>query len=1060
MKKILLFALVAMIGMPVLAQEEVDVTEYIANAGFDEDLTWQVDGSKKEIVDQSNILSNRSIAGIAADNSVYALVNPSTPNKRSDGRTLEATNGFIGQVKGWENVNNQTFPKCEWVYFGTIPYDLKSQAIPIADDGSTYLEVPARPAVASGEDNIGFAYLRAGWGGRAVYKQTVKLPCAQYRLEYWAININPNGTNGKNLSKVTCRRDVWEDETGFSDQEWTLHTIEFTPTTDFSMEFGFESSGGSGSNPFLCIDGIKLIKIGEADEIDILVEDCLYYLEQLRDIRDEMTDYQGLANEIEEVYMALDDKIDTDNVEEARQLLQDIKDAIEKYQKVMEDVVALDELIAEAEQLAYETDYPGKAELESAIDKYQAVVANGGSAEIKEALEGLQEAINAYYESQVGTMENPANFTHRVANPWFVARSGQPKMGEYGLYEFPHEFDEEHPYEVGSAPFDGTSDGWYKSGTEQGGDQRLNWQQGRTCWNAWASGFTGTLGIAQDLTGLPAGFYKVSADLITQAGYCTDQHTYAKGVLGNTKSEALTYDTWVDGGIGEWETLTTTDAIIVPDGKLTIGAMGTGNGQASAGWFLATNFKLLYCGPATEEQIAEALNARVAELKEEVKNMHFAADQAKAEEILTNYEISKDLEMLNEVTTLVETSEGKYNEIMAEGKTIPTVDEALSNGDYDEAAPIARFALDYVKSYIASDEATYEGVDAKIDELKNYVNTYIPAFQEAAELKNKTASEQVKKVLGDRMASHTNLLCTEMKDKETVDAYVEELKTLVYNCKKQDSYDTNPDATDYTSFIQNPMAEAETGWNLTYSDGPIKSGQWWNGDDAVRYFDSYNSTEGALRYYGEQVVLGVPNGTYTIGADVRTSGEGAFIFGANGGAAKTDTTWVEIPMQYYTYISDETGEEVTDRATDKWGQIWEEAVARFATMTDDDPDYFEVQNIVNANMGEGRGWMRLEVPGVVVKDHKIVIGMAVGPEYTGKEFTGTWFSVCNWRLTLTAKGDNSGWDGPLATGIEEVGVEKMAVDGIYTVNGMRTNKLQRGLNIVVRDGKAMKIMVK
>ena len=233
MKKILLFALVAMIGMPVLAQEEIDVTEYIANAGFDEDLTWQVDGSKKEIVDQSNILSNRSIAGIAADNSVYALVNPSTPNKRSDGRTLEATNGFIGQVKGWENVNNQTFPKCEWVYFGTIPYDLKSQAIPIADDGSTYLEVPARPAVASGEDNIGFAYLRAGWGGRAVYKQTVKLPCAQYRLEYWAININPNGTNGKNLSKVTCRRDVWEDETGFSDQEWTLHTIEFNPTTDF-----------------------------------------------------------------------------------------------------------------------------------------------------------------------------------------------------------------------------------------------------------------------------------------------------------------------------------------------------------------------------------------------------------------------------------------------------------------------------------------------------------------------------------------------------------------------------------------------------------------------------------------------------------------------------------------------------------------------------------------------------------------------------------------------------------------------------------------------------------
>ena len=253
MKKFLLFALVAMIGMPVLAQDEIgdDVTKYIANAGFDEDLTFQKDGAMKNIISTTTSLSDRSWAYIAEDSSVYAKPKTTSGQSRPDGRKLEATNGFIGQVKGWENVNNQAFPKCEWVYFGTIPYDLQNQAIPIADDGTTYLEVPARPAVASGEDNIGFAYLRAGWGGRAVYKQTVKLPCAQYELEYWAININPSATNGTNLSKVTCRKDVWADETGFNDTQWTKHTIVFTPTTDFTIEFGFESSGGSGSNPFL-----------------------------------------------------------------------------------------------------------------------------------------------------------------------------------------------------------------------------------------------------------------------------------------------------------------------------------------------------------------------------------------------------------------------------------------------------------------------------------------------------------------------------------------------------------------------------------------------------------------------------------------------------------------------------------------------------------------------------------------------------------------------------------------------------------------------------------------
>lgn len=50
MKKFLLFALAAMIGMPMMAQDAVgdDVTKYVANAGFDEDFTWQADGSTKQ----------------------------------------------------------------------------------------------------------------------------------------------------------------------------------------------------------------------------------------------------------------------------------------------------------------------------------------------------------------------------------------------------------------------------------------------------------------------------------------------------------------------------------------------------------------------------------------------------------------------------------------------------------------------------------------------------------------------------------------------------------------------------------------------------------------------------------------------------------------------------------------------------------------------------------------------------------------------------------------------------------------------------------------------------
>ena len=54
MKKIFTLALSAMLlgASSVFAQEE-DVTSYIANPGFDEDLTFQADGSYKEIVDKS-----------------------------------------------------------------------------------------------------------------------------------------------------------------------------------------------------------------------------------------------------------------------------------------------------------------------------------------------------------------------------------------------------------------------------------------------------------------------------------------------------------------------------------------------------------------------------------------------------------------------------------------------------------------------------------------------------------------------------------------------------------------------------------------------------------------------------------------------------------------------------------------------------------------------------------------------------------------------------------------------------------------------------------------------
>lgn len=1061
MKKLLLFALAAMIGSPVLAQDEIgaDVTKYVANAGFDEDLTFQKDGALKPIVKTSTKIG-RSYAWEAADSTVYAHPDGSCDgNPRKDGLWEKAVNGFIGRVDGWTIETNQAYPKCEWVYFGTVPYDVEPQAIPIADNGDTFLAAPARPEVASGEDNVGFAYLRAGWGGRAVYKQVVKLPCAKYRLEYWAININPGATNGKNLSKVTCRRDVWEDETGFNDTEWTKHEIEFTPTTDFTIEFGFESSGGSGSNPFLCIDGIKLIKIDDADEIEIRQSDNYDLFNEIHAIMtDSLSDYQGIQKEWDEMNLEWEENYcavtDIEALAAGEKALKALK---EKYLKAMVDVVALTEKITDCENFIYDNKYPGEDAFQAAIDKAANALDNGTADEIAAALDELNKALVVYIISQEGiNEENPADLTAAfVQHPWFVEKDGEPD--ENG--SFPNEYN--YNYTDGSAPQDGNSEGWYIG--ESGGDQRLNWKCGKTCWNAWNNNFN-SVSINQDITGLPQGFYKVSAEMVTQDELFTDQHVFVKGMLGTKNSPVLNPEncSW-DGYM--WETLTTGETLVVPEGStITIGAWGTGSTTTgAAGWFCVTNFKLLYCGPATDEQVAEALAARVAEVNNSIDAMHFAADKADAKAIMAEYEASKDIEKLTEAAALAETSEAKYNEIMQEGKTIPTVEAGLADGTYGDAAAIAQAALDYIKAWLASDEASYKEVDNQLNFVKNYTNTYIPAYQEAAEVLAQTTNASAKGFLSSLMASQKEQLVAEMKDAETVNAFVEELKTLVYNVEKQNKYDEDPNATDYTSFIQNPQAEAETGWNYNkgVGNGPINQGEYFNSNDSGhRYFDSYNSEAGILNFYAEQVVDGLPNGTYAMKAAVRSNGEHFFLFAANGGAAKTDTIWHEVAIQTYTHTDDVTGEEVTDTCTNYWGEIWEDAAEKFADMRTDDPDYYYYQGIDNAHGGQGFGWKWDTIEGIEVKDHKLVIGFTTDGARTGKQFTGNWFSVTDFTLTLTSAGDNSGWDGPFASGINEVTNSTKAADGIYSISGVRTNMLQKGLNIVVRDGKAMKVMVK
>ena len=243
-----------------------NATNYIINAGFDDDLTFQVDGTMKEAIKTTYSLSDRSWAYECADSTVYARPKSTSGQSRPDGRKLEAVNGFKGRVQGWTLETNGEYPKCEWTYFGTVPYALEDKAVCISDNSNIYMTVPERPTEFDGGE--GFLYLRAGWTNHAVYKQKVNLPAARYRLEYWTINLNPEATAvAKDLTQVTCGEEVYKDksEVGVMNTVWTKHELEFTSMGEIVLQIGFRAANNtSNSNPIVCFDGLNILKIGEA----------------------------------------------------------------------------------------------------------------------------------------------------------------------------------------------------------------------------------------------------------------------------------------------------------------------------------------------------------------------------------------------------------------------------------------------------------------------------------------------------------------------------------------------------------------------------------------------------------------------------------------------------------------------------------------------------------------------------------------------------------------------------------------------------------------------------
>ena len=248
---------------------------------------------------------------------------------------------------------------------------------------------------------------------------------------------------------------------------------------------------------------------------------------------------------------SLDALLTIDDVDELMAGVKEAKVQVDKFREAIALMPEVDAILSKMDNLLQTTDYEGKAEFEAAYLRILGYKENGQEtgvdvcAQILGAIDEATEAIKAYYLTQKASIDNPADFTLFIQHPWFINSNAEPYF-EDDTWVFPKAVDEEgvERYTEGSASSpDLNSEGWYIAGAS-GGDQRLNWQRGRSCWNAWNNNYTTTLAVAQDIEGLPNGYYTVSADLCTQAGCLNDQHVYAESIAQKTISSPLTSEGW------------------------------------------------------------------------------------------------------------------------------------------------------------------------------------------------------------------------------------------------------------------------------------------------------------------------------------------------------------------------------------------------------------------------------------------------------------------------------------------------------------------------------------
>lgn len=901
------------------------------------------------------------------------------------------------------------------------------------------------------------------------------------------------GKNGDDLSESTYGYSNYIDN-----DTWAQTSIFFNSEECTYLQFNSRWMTNT-----TCLDGFYLAKLYDIEttsKLDILKIQMRAALENALIYAETLNDYPGLQNPLYDLEMFYGDDSMIETEEDALKATAEINNTVKDVENAVLNAAEVQKLFTKIENLITNTAYDG---IDALTDAYYAIYDTydpeaWSIEDYSSAVESLSKAVNDYYYSQSYSDDNPADYTFLVSTPQFCIEEAEPTIVD-GVFNYPNVAN----YTNGQSNSDSSSEGWYK-GAFTAGDQRLNYVQQRMCWNAWATSFD-EVSINQDITGIPNGYYTVSADLTTQAGCVTDQRVYAKSALNEAESASMNADNvyWMveEPYEGKWETLTSAK-VMVSDGKITIGAKGTGdnehlptefggtNEDHRRGWFCVTNFKLHYYGPLSEEDTKAAFEKRIAELQAQCDTMTFKADKAAYQDSINKYKNASSIDEMNEALAALAVAQTTAaasisKQVSVKSGITAALTDSIDNGAYEgDYLTMATKFRDCMLAEINAEDATYTEMDSIVQILYSFRDSYVPTLVEARALvvTDSEAKAVLDKNINDQVTDFTTMEALPLQTK--VEKYVADLETAMAECEAFNLFQSG--AKDYTSMIvnsdiTNSSSNSVTGWNVTVVNGNTHSNseQQVDGDKTGRYIDSWNGTVGALRYNAYQTINYLPNGTYKLEAMTRTSGDtGAYLYAmADEDSTTTKLSLIELETMNITELGgpyNSMGEDSIATVMDTYGSIFADLYKR----TDGGATAEGAQaDTLLAHDGKGYGWHYTNLE-IEVKNHVLTIGVTTDSVFTmkygGEPFTGTWFSADNFTLKMIAEGDNSDWNP--TTGITAPGeaaeneLEIKVVDGtivsngeIYSLSGVRVasgSKVPAGVYIVRLGDQSKKVLVK